>query len=98
MDTINRGNETGEWGHSAAQTCAGSEAFRSVRQGIDSATNYVSNAAKAAQQRMTELRDGGLDKVKSDVLSYTREQPINALLVAAGVGVVLGIISGLRRR
>jgi len=98
MDTTNRENETGEWGHSTAQTCAGSEAFRSVREGIHSATNYVSNTAKAAQRRITELRDGGFEKVKADVLSYTREQPINALLVAAGVGVLLGIIFGLRRR
>ena len=98
MDTMNRENESGEWGHSAAQTCGGSEALRSVRERIDSATNYVSNTAKAAQRRITELRDGGFEKAKADVLSYTREQPINALLVAAGVGVLLGIISGLRRR
>jgi len=98
MDTVNRANESGEWGHSTAQTCVGGDTLRAVREGIDSATNYVSKAAKSAQERMMEFRDGGLDKVKADVVGYTREQPINALLIAAGVGVLLGIISGLRRR
>jgi hypothetical protein len=31
-------------------------------------------------------------------VSYKREQPTNALLVAAGLGALLGILSGLRRR
>ena len=58
----------------------------------------VSEAADATQRRIVELRDKGFDQVKDDVVSYFRAQLVNAPLVAAGVGVIVGILSGLRRR
>jgi ElaB/YqjD/DUF883 family membrane-anchored ribosome-binding protein len=58
----------------------------------------VSEAADATQRRIEEFRDQGFDKVKDDVVSYVREQPVGALLIAAGVGMIVGILSGLRRR
>src|SRR5262245_33290382 len=58
----------------------------------------VADAADAAQRRFLEYRDRGFDQVWDDVVSYFQAQPVNALLVAAGVGMIVGTLSGLRRR
>jgi len=46
---------------------------------------------------VAEYRDGGMDRVRHDVVVYTREQPMTALLIAAGAGIVLGWLSAGRR-
>jgi ElaB/YqjD/DUF883 family membrane-anchored ribosome-binding protein len=38
-----------------------------------------------------------MEKVRHDVVVYTREQPVTALLIAAGAGLVLGWLSAARR-
>jgi hypothetical protein len=96
MDT-NRG----DWTHDVSQPerhAAGGDTLKSVREGLDTVGTYVSDTVDSAQRRMAEFRDHGFDRVKDDVIKYTREQPTNALLVAAGLGLLLGIFSGLRRR
>jgi hypothetical protein len=37
-----------------------------------------------------EYREGGLEKVKRDVTGYAREEPVTALILAAGLGLALG--------
>jgi len=58
----------------------------------------VSEAAETTQRRIVEFREQGFDRLKDDAVSYLRAQPVNALLIAAGVGMIVGILSGLRRR
>jgi ElaB/YqjD/DUF883 family membrane-anchored ribosome-binding protein len=99
MDTIGRVNEANEASEKhASGSFAGSETLKSVREGLDAVGNYVSDTVETAQRRMVEFRDHGFDRVKDDVVKYTKEQPTNALLVAAGLGLLLGIFAGLRRR
>jgi hypothetical protein len=47
---------------------------------------------------MAEYREGGVEKVRHDLVGYTREQPMTALLLAAGAGLVLGWLSAVGRR
>ncbi len=58
----------------------------------------MAGAVATARQKMADLRGDGFDKMKSDVIDYAKEQPTQALLVAAGIGVLAGILLGLRRR
>ena len=58
----------------------------------------MADAVATARQKIADLRDDGFDKMKSDVIDYAKEQPTQALLVAAGIGVLVGILLGLRRR
>jgi ElaB/YqjD/DUF883 family membrane-anchored ribosome-binding protein len=74
------------------------ERLTSVREGLNTVGNCVSDTVETARRRMAEFRDHGFDRVTDDVVKYTKEQPTNALLVAAGLGLLLGIFSGLRRR
>ena len=99
MDTMRSFNETSTAteGH-ASGDFPGRETLKTVREGLDAVGSYVSDTMETAQRRMVEFRDHGFDRVKDDVVKYTKEQPTNALLVAAGLGLLLGIFSGLRRR
>jgi len=87
---------------SARQTadshCLGSDKLKSMADGLNAVGTYVSDTVETVQLRMAEFRDHGFDRMKDDVVAYTKKQPTNALLVAAGLGVLLGIFSGLRRR
>jgi len=100
MDTTRR-----DWTHDTSTSernserhGSGGETLKTVREGLDSVGNYVSDTVDSAQRRIVEFRDHGFDRVRDDVVKYTKEQPTNALLVAAGLGLLLGIFSGLRRR
>ena len=66
--------------------------------GMGSLGTSISEAAEAVQRRIAEFREQGFEKVTDDVVEYVRAQPLNALLIAAGLGMVLGILSGVRRR
>ena len=66
--------------------------------GLGALGSRVSEAAEATQRRIAEFREQGFDKVAEDVLTYLRAQPINALLIGAGLGMIIGVLSGLRRR
>jgi ElaB/YqjD/DUF883 family membrane-anchored ribosome-binding protein len=64
---------------------------------VEGAREYLGDAVQQAREKVTEFRDGGMDKVRHDVVVYTREQPMTALLIAAGAGLVLGWLSAGRR-
>ena len=53
-----------------------------VRAGLEQAGDYIS---------------GGVEQLKKDVVDYTRERPLTALLVTLGTGLVLGTLMGLHR-
>lgn len=64
---------------------------------VDGAREYLGDAVQQARDKVSEYRDGGMDRVRHDVVVYTREQPMTALLIAAGAGLVLGWLSAARR-
>src|SRR5262245_14757761 len=73
-------------------------AVQQGREYVEGARGYVEDAVQQARDKMTEYREGGMDKVRRDVVGYTREQPMAALLIAAGAGLVLGWLSAAGRR
>lgn len=73
-------------------------AVQQTREYVEGARDYVEGAVQQARGKMTEYREGGFEKVKHDVTGYTREQPMTALLIAAGAGLVLGWLSATGRR
>jgi ElaB/YqjD/DUF883 family membrane-anchored ribosome-binding protein len=73
-------------------------AVRQTKEYVAGAKEYVEDTVQQARDKMSEYSDGGIEKVKRDVAGYTREQPMTALLIAAGAGLVLGWLSAAGRR
>jgi ElaB/YqjD/DUF883 family membrane-anchored ribosome-binding protein len=73
-------------------------AIDQTRETVSQATGYVQDAVGQARAKVAEYRHAGLDRVKGDVVDYTRQQPVTALLIAAGAGLVLGMITSIARR
>ena len=69
-------------------------AVQQTKEYVESAREYVGQA----RDKMAEYREGGVEKVRHDLVGYTREQPMTALLLAAGAGLVLGWLSAAGRR
>jgi hypothetical protein len=44
------------------------------------------------------MKEASLQRARQEMKDDAKEQPTNALLVAARLGLLLGIFSGLRRR
>jgi ElaB/YqjD/DUF883 family membrane-anchored ribosome-binding protein len=73
-------------------------AAQQTKEYVENAREYVGDAVQQARDKMAEYREGGVDKVRHDLVGYTREQPMTALLLAAGAGLVLGWLSAAGRR
>jgi ElaB/YqjD/DUF883 family membrane-anchored ribosome-binding protein len=73
-------------------------AVEQTREYVQGAREYVEGAVQQARDKMTEYREGGFEKMKHDMVGYTREQPMTALLIATGAGLVLGWLSAVGRR
>jgi len=73
-------------------------AVEQTKDYVEGAREYIGDTVQQARDKMTEYRDGGIAKVRHDVMGYTREQPMTALCIAAGAGLVLGWLSGASRR
>lgn len=73
-------------------------AMQQTKEYVEGAREYIGETVQQARDKMTQYRDGGMEKVRHDVVGYTREQPMTALLIAAGAGLVLGWLSSAGRR
>jgi ElaB/YqjD/DUF883 family membrane-anchored ribosome-binding protein len=73
-------------------------AVKQTKEYVDEARDYVGGAVQQARDKMSAYREGGVEKVKHDLVGYTREQPMTALLIAAGAGLLLGWLSAIGRR
>lgn len=74
------------------------DAARQTKDYVAGAREYVEDTVQQARDKMSEYSEGGIERVKQDVTGYTREQPMTALLIAAGAGLVLGWLSAAGRR
>jgi ElaB/YqjD/DUF883 family membrane-anchored ribosome-binding protein len=70
----------------------------SAREQAEHAAGYVQDAVQQTRDKVAEYAEGGFERVRDDVVSYTRQQPVNALLVAAGIGLLLGWLTAAGRR
>jgi ElaB/YqjD/DUF883 family membrane-anchored ribosome-binding protein len=69
---------------------------------VDEASAEVGNAADRAMGKVKATLQSGVDQVReratTAIATYTREDPIRAILIAAGVGAVLmGILASMTR-
>jgi ElaB/YqjD/DUF883 family membrane-anchored ribosome-binding protein len=60
-----------------------------AREKLDQARQVASRMVDRGRQKVGEQRE--------QLESYVRERPLNAVLIAAGVGILLGYVYGRRR-
>jgi ElaB/YqjD/DUF883 family membrane-anchored ribosome-binding protein len=70
----------------------------SAREQAEQAAGYVQDAMQQTRDKVAEYAEGGLERVRDDVVTYTRQQPVNALLLAAGIGLLIGWLTSAGRR
>jgi ElaB/YqjD/DUF883 family membrane-anchored ribosome-binding protein len=58
---------------------------------------YAERAVRRARHTVTAHRDDRFEKMAQDIAKYTRERPMTALLIATGVGMMLGWLSAAGR-
>ena len=49
-------------------------------------------AVEKTRERIAAYREGGIEQVSQNILEYTRSQPKPALLIAASVGIFIGVL------
>jgi ElaB/YqjD/DUF883 family membrane-anchored ribosome-binding protein len=69
-----------------------------VTSAREHAAGYVQEAVQHTREKVAELTEGGFERLHNDVVAYTRQQPVRALLVAAGVGLILGWLTARGRQ
>src|SRR5262245_54524155 len=74
------------------------DAVQQTREYVDDAREYIGEAVQQARGKLTAYGDEGMAKVRHNVVGYTREQPITALLIAVGAGLLIGWLSSTERR
>src|SRR5262245_3658950 len=57
---------------------------------FDSAVDYVDDAAHSVKQSFRAMTDEGWEGLKRKAVDYTRKEPLNALLLAIGTGILVG--------
>jgi ElaB/YqjD/DUF883 family membrane-anchored ribosome-binding protein len=65
----------------------------SAREQAEQAAGYVQDAVQQTRDKVAEYAEGGFERVRDDVVQYTRQQPVSALLMAAGIGLLIGWIT-----
>lgn len=68
-----------------------------LKQGIDQAKGWVDDQAGRVQDGVLAARDKAYD-LSDQIVSYTRDEPVKALLIAAAVGAGLMGLLGLIAR
>jgi ElaB/YqjD/DUF883 family membrane-anchored ribosome-binding protein len=69
-----------------------------VQAGFERTGAIVKDVAERARDTVASYREGGVAQVSDDILEYARRQPVTALLIATGVGLLVGMILGPGRR
>jgi ElaB/YqjD/DUF883 family membrane-anchored ribosome-binding protein len=64
----------------------------SVRAGFERAGAVMKDVTAKAREKLAGYREGGLDQVSEDVVDYARRQPVTAILISAGVGLLIGML------
>jgi ElaB/YqjD/DUF883 family membrane-anchored ribosome-binding protein len=90
MDNLGA-NESERFGKRAAEKIAG--AAEAAGQKLDAAVDYVESTKQSAKQTLDQVRQEGWQGTKARMLEYTRKDPFNALLMAVGAGLLLGLLT-----
>jgi ElaB/YqjD/DUF883 family membrane-anchored ribosome-binding protein len=60
---------------------------------LDAAVDYVESTKQSAKQTLDQVRQEGWEGIRGKILEYTRTEPFNALLIALGTGLLLGLVT-----
>jgi ElaB/YqjD/DUF883 family membrane-anchored ribosome-binding protein len=69
-----------------------------VQASFERAGAIVKDVAERARDTVASYREGGVAQVSDDILEYARRQPVTALLIATGVGLLVGMMLGPGRK
>ena len=95
MDDLDAG-ENGRLGKRAAESIG--SAIDMAGQKLDAAVDYVASTKQSAQRTLDRVRQDGWKGMRERVREYIRTEPVNALLIAVGTGLVLGWLTKKTRR
>jgi len=71
---------------------------QAIETECERAGGFVKDAVDKTREKVAEYGERGMEKVTQEVTEYSRTQTVPALLIAAGVGMVLGMVLTLSRR
>ncbi|MCI0421743.1 MAG: hypothetical protein L0387_43390 [Acidobacteria bacterium] len=57
---------------------------------FDTAVDYMEETAQTVKQSFQAMTDEGWEGMKKKAIEYTRKEPLNALLLAIGTGILVG--------
>jgi ElaB/YqjD/DUF883 family membrane-anchored ribosome-binding protein len=78
--------------HEATSTTPQAAALgETVKASVDRAGGFVKDAADKTRDTLADHLDGGVEQLSEDIVKYVRSQPMTALLIAAGVGLFVGM-------
>ena len=64
---------------------------------LDSAVDQMGETAQSVKQSFQAIKDEGWEGMKRKAVDYTRKEPWNALLLAIGAGIVVGLATRRER-
>jgi ElaB/YqjD/DUF883 family membrane-anchored ribosome-binding protein len=85
------GNESERLGKRAADKIG--NVVETAGQKLDAAVDYVESAKQSAKQTLERVRQDGWQGTKAKAMEYARKEPLSALLIAAGAGFLLGLLT-----
>lgn len=94
MENINVSADE-RFGKRTAEKIAG--VAEATGQKLDAAVDYVESAKQSAKQTMDQVRQEGWKGMGGKIFEYTRKEPFNALVIAAGAGVFFGWLTTRNR-
>jgi ElaB/YqjD/DUF883 family membrane-anchored ribosome-binding protein len=62
-------------------------------QKLDAVIDYVESTKQSTKQTLDQVCQDGWQGTKVKVMEYTRKEPFNALLIAVGTGLLLGLLT-----
>jgi ElaB/YqjD/DUF883 family membrane-anchored ribosome-binding protein len=78
----------------------GNMARDAAQEKLDEARQAAADAVETGRQRATEIYGQGREKaeeIEEQVVDYVRKKPVKSMLIAGGVGLLLGIVLSSRR-
>ena len=65
---------------------------------VDAAVEYVDQAKKGVTESVERMKEEGFDGLKQRAFEYARKQPVKALAIAAGAGILLAWLTNRGNR
>ena len=98
MEQPGRGTHPGLGDGAMPTTPQGAALGETVKAGLDRAGTLARDAADRTRDTLADYLDGRVEQLSDDIVKYVRSQPMTALLIGAGVGLLVGMTLVLGRR